>query len=89
MKERVMMAIRPFQNESESVGIGGMTVENRTDRVQIYGQLQLTRDKKGLGQARELKNILDTVVKALEAERDLPDQVVLTNKPRPAKNPFA
>ena len=82
------MSIKPYQNEEESLAIADLTVENRTDRVEIYGRIHLTRDKKGLNYARTLKALLDEVVKALESAPDLPDQVVLTNKPRPAKNPF-
>ena len=57
------------------MGIGGLTVENRTDRVSVYGGLDLTRDKRGLAHARELEALLDRVVRALEAEKDLPDRV--------------
>jgi hypothetical protein len=83
-----MSPIKPFENESESLAIANLTIENRMDRVAIYGQAHLTRDKKGLADARELKAVLDDVVKALESTKDLPDQLALTNKPRPAKNPF-
>ena len=41
-----MMSIRPFENEEESLSIGGLTVENRTDRVELYGSVHLTRDKR-------------------------------------------
>jgi hypothetical protein len=84
-----MDSIKPFANESESLEISGLTIENRTDRVQMYGQIHLTRDKGGLADAKALKTIIDAVIKALESEKDLPEQVTLTNKPRAAKNPFA
>ena len=84
-----MASIKPYQNETESLSIGGLTVENRTDRVEIYGSLHLTRDKQGLGDARSLKALLESVVKALETEKALPEKVELTNKPKLVKNPFA
>ena len=83
-----MGMITPFANESESVGIGGLTVENRTDRVAIYGSLDLTRDKEGLGHARRLRALLDEVVRALEGEEDLPDEVPAPKRPERVKNPF-
>ena len=81
--------MKPFENESESDSIGSLTIENRTDRVTLYGNLHLTRDKVGLAHARTLKDLLDDVVRVLEAARDLPEKVELKNAPRPVKNPFA
>jgi hypothetical protein len=84
-----MVGIKPYQNESQTVSIGGLTIENRTDRVEIYGSLHVTRDKAGLSDAKVFKAILDDIVQALGAERELPERVELTNKARPVKNPFA
>lgn len=84
------LSIKPFANETESVELGDLTIENRLDQVTIYGSLSLMKDKNGLAQARELKNLLDSVMKALElleANKQLPDNVL----PKPAemvKNPF-
>ena len=84
-----MTVIKAFENEEEALEIAGLKIENRTDRVELYGQLHLTRDKAGLAHARKLKAVVDEVLQALEGTSDLPDQVELTNKPRPAKNPFS
>jgi len=80
-------SINPFQNESETLQIGDLTIENRLDRVSFYGSLDITRDKEGLANARQLMAILGTVVKRLESE-DLPDQVAikLTDS---VENPFS
>ena len=83
-----MRTITPFANASESLGIGGLTVENRTDRVALYGSLDLTRDKQGLAHARKLKALLDEVVQALEAAKELPDRVAAPEAPETVKNPF-
>ncbi|OGQ55458.1 MAG: hypothetical protein A3J24_03615 [Deltaproteobacteria bacterium RIFCSPLOWO2_02_FULL_53_8] len=76
----------PYKNESESLGIGELTVENRTDRIELYGSLQLTRDKAGLALALSLKELLDATVKALQAE-SLPEKI--EGKPeKKVSNPF-
>ena len=63
-------------------------MENRTDRVTLYGSLDLTRDKQGLAHARKLKALLDEVVQALEAAEELPDRVAAPEAPETVKNPF-
>jgi hypothetical protein len=80
--------IVPFENESESLGIGDLTVENRTDRISIYGSIDLTRDKAGLEHAQMLKAVLDKVVQVLESERDLPDKIAPPDTPEEVANPF-
>lgn len=82
-----MEHITPYGNEKESLDIGEMTVENRLDKVTLYGALDMTKDQAGLALARELKALLDAVVQALEAEKSLP--AVLPPKPRQkVNNPF-
>ena len=66
-----------------------LTIENLSDRLAIYGSLDLTRDKAGLGNARVLRQLFSDVVEALEHDRNLPERVVLLNAPRPARNPFS
>ena len=83
-----MKMIKPFANESGSVGIADLTVENRTDRVSVYGSIDLTRDKQGLKHARDLRDLLDRVVKALETEKDLPDHVPPPEPTDTVENPF-
>jgi len=80
--------ITPFANEAESVGIGDLTVENRLDRVSLYGSLDLTRDKQGLAHARALKGLLDDIVRALESNKKLPDKVPPPKAHGRVKNPF-
>jgi hypothetical protein len=80
--------ISPFANESESLGIGDLTIENRTDRISIYGNIDLTRDKSGLEHARMLKAVLDRVVQVLESEGDLPDRIAPPDTPDEVANPF-
>jgi hypothetical protein len=80
--------ISPFTSESESLSIGDLTIENRTDRISIYGNIDLTRDKAGLEHARLLQAVLDKVVQALESERNLPDEIAEPDMPDEVANPF-
>jgi hypothetical protein len=80
--------ISPFANDSESLGIGDLTIENRTDRISIYGSTDLTRDNTGLEHARMLKAVLDKVVQALESEKNLPDKIASPDAPDEVANPF-
>lgn len=80
--------MKPFANEEESIGIDDMTIENRLDRLVMYGSIQFTRDQTGLKLAREMKDLMDRTVAELELEKEnLPE-----NLPPPShdyvKNPF-
>lgn len=67
--------ITPFADEAASTSVGGLTIENRLDRVSLYGSLDLTRDRQGLEDARRLRALLEAVVSALEGEGDrLPEK---------------
>jgi len=68
-----MANLQPFQNEVDSLGIGEMTIENRLDQLELYGSLAITRDKRGLQLAVELKELIDAAVAHLQATPDLPD----------------
>jgi hypothetical protein len=76
----------PYANESDVLQLGGMTIENRIDRVSLHGDMDLTRDKAGLAQAKELHALLASVIRQLESG-PLPDAL-----PPPAvgtvPNPF-
>jgi hypothetical protein len=84
-----MTRIHPFQNETESISFGSLTIENRTDRVTVYGNMDVTRDKAGLANARQLKEIMDSIVRALEEEAQLPDKIAQPKATKTVKNPFA
>ena len=80
--------LRPYSDDSASIGIGALTVENGRDQVSLHGSLDLTRDQAGLEQARALKALLDQVVQALESEKDLPAKLPPPDKPGTVSNPF-
>ena len=79
----------PFADDSHASAVGGLNLENGQDRIAIYGNLDLTRDKAGLAHARALKAVLDAVVQALEADPHLPDQAAAPAKPGTVRNPFS
>ena len=83
-----MKTIKPFRNESDALSVGDLNLENRTDRVSIYGRIDLTRDQIGLENARTLRAALDRIVQALESEKDLPDEVAAPKEATEVKNPF-
>jgi hypothetical protein len=82
------MNFSPFRNESDAVSLCGLNIENREDRVSIYGTLAITRDRTGLANAKALKALLDRIVKELETGGDLPITVAAAETPVTVKNPF-
>jgi hypothetical protein len=81
--------MRPYQNEADAVEIGDLKIENRLDRVTIYGRIDLTRDKAGLENARALKRLLENIVRTLEGDPALPEHVAPPKAPVMKHNPFA
>lgn len=56
--------------------------------MSLTGDVVLTKDKGGLTLAKELQTLIGCIVKALEAEKQLPETVAL-KKTDTVKNPFA
>ncbi|MDD2356460.1 MAG: hypothetical protein PHX13_00945 [Thiovulaceae bacterium] len=76
-----------YQNESDALTIGAdLTVENRLDRISIYGSIDLTKDKEGLQYAYELKRIIDSAIDELKGS-NLPEHVEV-KKVDIVENPF-
>ena len=84
------MPTQPFmayENEVDSLLIDNLTVENRLDRISIYGSLDLTKDRQGLEFAMKLKRIVDASIDALKRDRNLPDHINI-KAAESVKNPF-
>ena len=78
---------KPFKNEADCVQIGDdLNIENRVDRVSVFGSIDLTLDKEGLKAAKELKTILDLIIVEME-NAELPEHVAFL-KPKTVPNPF-
>lgn len=80
--------IKPYADDAGAMQIGELQVENGTDRVALYGSIDLTRDKQGLEHARKLRDLLAAVVRSLENETDLPDQIPPPKPTDTVENPF-
>jgi len=78
-----------FSDDSASLSISEFTIENGTDKVALYGSLDVMRDKNGLKQTKTLKAAIDAIVKALEQDKALPDESGPAEAPQQVKNPFA
>ena len=79
---------KPYQNDTESHAIHDLTLENGEERINLYGNLQLTKDQAGLAAAKALQAFLNDVVQTLEAEVDLPVQICQDNDDHEVENPF-
>jgi hypothetical protein len=80
-------AIKPFENESDCLQMGDLTIENRLDRVSLFGSLDITRDREGLALARHLKRVLDLTLAELEGA-ELPARIT-REAGDSVENPFA
>ena len=78
----------PYANEADVLRIGDLQIENRVDRVSCTGDVVFTKDKAGLALAKELQSLMERVVKALEADKQLP-QIVELKASDTVKNPFS
>ena len=86
-KEKTMPVLQPFENETQSIQIDELTIENRLDRIELYGALVITRDQMGLQRALEIQTLINATVQSLEAQTDLPQALVI--KPSETiDNPF-
>jgi hypothetical protein len=83
---------KAYSNDDDVLNIQGdaLTVSNGTTRVVLNGTLEITKDKRGLKAALALKEALDGIVAALQAEPTLPEQVKEEPdaKPGVVDNPF-
>lgn len=76
----------PLANESDALSIGELNIENRLDRISLFGSVDITRDKEGLRIARELKSLFERVVDVLQSEA-LPEHIQ-TDAVDVVANPF-
>ena len=56
-----------------------LNIENRLDRVSLYGSVDITHDQEGLAQALRLKGVVDGMVSTLAKEQTkgvLPAKIV-------------
>lgn len=58
--------IDPFANDSQSMQIGELVIENQQDKVIIYGDIDIHRTAEGLKQAQQLYQLTGKIVQALQ-----------------------
>lgn len=80
-------AFMAYENETDSFLIDNLTVENRLDRISLYGSIDITKDRAGLEYALKLKRVIDASIDALRRDKRLPDHIE-TEKPDSVANPF-
>jgi hypothetical protein len=81
--------MKPFENESEEIEIDGLKIENRLDRITIYGRIDITKDEQGRLAASILRGILGDILFFLEVvEKKLPDKIHPPKDPIVKPNPF-
>jgi len=78
--------MKPFDNNTNSEQIGGLTVENGLSEIALYGQTSIRRDKTGLAQAIALHKLLTDIVHQLASE-PLPDTLP-EQEAQAVDNPF-
>ncbi|MFA5214390.1 hypothetical protein [Sulfuricurvum sp.] len=68
-------AFMAYENETDSFLIDNLTVENRHDRISLYGSFDITKDQQGLEYALKLKRIIDASIDALKRDKSLPEHI--------------
>lgn len=77
---------KAFETGTESHSIQDLTLENDLDHINLYGNLQITKDQAGLAAAKALQAYLNDIVHALE-QSDLPERIE-TASTHEIENPF-
>jgi hypothetical protein len=77
----------PFTNDNDSLEIGGLTFENREERISVYGDIDISREKKGLEVAQKIAVLLNSVVERLSSEK-LPESIPPAQETDTVKDPF-
>lgn len=78
---------KPFATETDSHSIHDLTLENQFDCINLYGNLQISKDQQGLEVAKILQAFINDVVTTLEQEKQLPEKIQL-QQPQDIENPF-
>ncbi len=60
---------KPFDNDHQSMQIGELIFENQTDKVIVYGDIDVTKTAIGLEQALKLKAVFTDIANALESAK--------------------
>ncbi|PNK61866.1 hypothetical protein A6J60_007100 [Psychrobacter sp. FDAARGOS_221] len=61
------MAFAPYKNDHQSMQIGELVFENQTDKVIVYGDIDIYKNEKGLEQALKLQHVFNAIVDELQS----------------------
>lgn len=78
----------PFADDEKSLALHGLTFENGTAALAVYGSATFTRDKAGRAALAEILALLRKAEEVLAAD-DLPERVAGSEEQQSVKNPFA
>ncbi|MGI4954092.1 MAG: hypothetical protein ACRYGM_19995 [Janthinobacterium lividum] len=81
--------MKPFADDSAATSVGDLRLENGRDRIAVYGSLDLTRDQAGLALAREMHQVLESIIQVMEADKALPASIPAAKPPGTVRNPFS
>lgn len=66
---------KPFAEDRSSSAIYDLTLENQLDCINLYGNLQITKDQQGLAAAKALQALMNQVVEVLQQQENLPEHI--------------
>ncbi|WP_296403405.1 hypothetical protein [Psychrobacter sp.] len=70
----------PYDNDHQSLQIGDLTFENQTDKIIVYGDIEISKNQQGLDKALKLKKLFDLMVVKLEEAKQADEFIETTSK---------
>jgi len=61
-------AFAPFQNDSQVFALRNLRIENGIERLNIFGELGITRSPHGLEDLKALSSVITAAIQYLEAQ---------------------
>ena len=85
--------IEPFANNHQSMQIGELVIENQTDKIIIYGDIDLYLNKQGFAQAKQLNELTSKILQHFETtnlytKADEPSKIKDDQSDENIDNPF-
>ena len=82
------MSFIPFLDAGKSVRIDDLTIESGTERIALYGRLEIRRDRIGLQDIQALKAQIDAIARELEGSAHLPERARSVHQTSVMPSPF-
>lgn len=60
--------IEPFANDSQSMQIGELVIENQLEKIIIYGDIDIHLNASGYQQAKQLQELTGKIIQAFEKD---------------------